>query len=550
MLNIVSAQLNFTVGDIEGNIAKIINSYEKAKKLNADIVIFSELAITGYPAEDLVLFPEFQKQAMAANNILARLTKQGPALIIGNICLENNKLYNSALFFAEGEILQISHKNHLPNYGVFDEKRTFSCGTHYCIISYKGINFAIIICEDLWSDELPLHLKKQGANIIIAINASPFDREKQQLRYTIAKNCTKLTHLPLIYVNQVGGQDELVFDGGSFILDHHCNLIKQQPYWLEDISFTCWKLEEDKLISQDKIANIKLYEDDSQEFHIYEAMKLALRDYVEKNNFPHVIIGMSGGIDSALTAAIAVDALGSNRVKLFMLPYIYTSNSSIDDATKCATLLNIDLEIIDIAPVVNSIYSNLSPLFTGTSKDLTEENIQSRVRGLILMAISNKFGGLLLTTGNKSEIAVGYATIYGDMCGGYNVLKDLYKTQVYQIAKWRNKSSLVIAQNILIKPASAELRENQTDQDSLPEYEILDNILYLLVDKKLSCHETASKLGIELELVAQIEKLVLRSEYKRSQAAIGVKISNLSFGRDRRYPITNKFTSTASKLDK
>ncbi len=542
MLKIASCQLNFTVGDITGNIAKINQAYIKAKQEQADLVIFSEMAITGYPAEDLVLFSEFQNQAKKALVKLTKITKNGPAIIVGNIDNNNKtkKLYNTAFFIAEGKIIASKNKINLPNYGIFDEKRVFTPGQDNKIIKYKNINYGLLICEDIWVENSANELKKQGADIIISINASPYELNKDKLREKQIKNIRTKTNLPIIYVNQIGGQDEVVFDGGSFILPDK-NKIIYTNYWQENISYSNWQKKNKNLIYVPTKNKTKESSTLSTNEHILNALKLGLKDYIEKNNFKGVIIGMSGGIDSAISAYLAKEALGKNKVRLVMLPYIYTSKESIKDAKECANNLGINLEIIDIKSSVDNIYAATADLFKDYKKDITEENIQARIRGLMLMALSNKFGLMVLTTGNKSEMATGYATLYGDMCGGFNLLKDLYKTKIYELAKFINKKQIIIPTNILTKPATAELRPNQTDQDSLPAYEILDKILYELIEERSSIAKTSTKLKLNKDLVQKIALMLKNSEYKRRQAAPGVKISKMAFGRDRRQPITNGF---------
>jgi NAD+ synthase len=533
-LNIAIAQINFTVGDLASNQQKIIAAHKKASTEKADLIIFSELAITGYPPEDLVLRPDFQDKAIELVRQLAPHTKNGTAILVGGLWRENDKIYNAAFLLDAGEIQNITCKYDLPNYSVFDEKRVFAQGPLPKPLPFRDTQLGVMICEDMWNEKVAHHLKVQGAEILITINASPFETDKYSRRLAAAKG----NSLPLIYVNQVGGQDELVFDGGSFILDNKDQLLDNAPFWQESITTTTWLQKDDAIWSCDKPPQKEITPDNFA--NIYAAMQTGLCDYINKNNFPGVIIGMSGGIDSAITATIAVDTLGCDRVRLVMMPSKYTSRESLDDAAECAKLLGVELETISIEQAVNAFSSTLSESFKGCKPDLTEENLQSRIRGNILMALSNKFGHMVLTTGNKSEMSVGYATLYGDMCGGYNILKDVYKTEVFKLAEWINKQKYVIPKNIISKPPTAELRPNQKDEDSLPPYDILDDILMRLIELRHST-EQIIQYGYTPEVVHKVAKLVKLSEYKRRQSAPGVKITSLAFGRDRRYPITSGY---------
>lgn len=535
------AQFNPSVGDFAGNLEKILAFHSKAKIDSADIVIFPELAICGYPPEDLILRPAFIQAAKNAILNLAKHTKNAPSIIIGGINKKNNNIYNAAFFLHDGKIAKIAHKVKLPNYSVFDEKRLFSAAKTPSIIEFEGFKIGLLICEDMWHEECAKYLNNKGVNLIISINASPFIKGKNLQRLEFAKNNAAICQAPLIYVNQVGGQDELVFDGGSFAIDKKGKFLTEIPQFLEEMTEIKFNIKNNDLTNKN-IANTKIIiEPKTEELEsIYGALKLALKDYVEKNHFSGVVLGMSGGIDSALTAVIAAQALGKDRIKLVMLPSLYTSKESICDASECAKLIGAKLETINIEDMVITANMALNNIFHGTKQDTTEENIQSRSRSLLLMAISNKFNYMLLTTGNKSEMAVGYATIYGDMCGGYNILKDLYKTEVFALANFINSKKHLIPTNIITKPPSAELRPNQKDQDSLPPYEILDQILKMLVEQRLSSTQTAAH-GFDLQLVEKIAKLVKLGEYKRRQAPIGAKISNVSFGKDWRYPVTHDF---------
>lgn len=526
------AQGNFTVGDIAGNIAVILREHARAAKEKADMLVLSEMAITGYPPEDLVLREGFQQRAMEAVEELARRTREGPAVIVGGIWREGDALYNTVFVLDRGEIIHRQYKHHLPNYGVFDEKRVFVKGEAPLPFTWRGHRLGLLICEDMWNEDVVRQLKAKGAEILISVNASPYEIGKKRMRLEMARRRIQECELPLIYVNQVGGQDELVFDGQSFALSAQWEPLCILPAFTE--AFTCLRWEGGALARGDITPPL------SEEATIYGAMTLGLRDYVEKNRFPGVVLGLSGGIDSAITAAVAVDALGKERVRAVLMPSPYTSNESIEDATSCAKLLGIRLDTIAITDAMKTFEASLAPLFAGKKPDITEENIQSRIRGLLLMAISNKDGPLVLTTGNKSEMSVGYATLYGDMCGGYSVLKDVYKTTVYSVARWRNGKGRVMPERILTKAPSAELKPNQKDQDSLPPYDVLDAVLNALIEKQQSVEEIIG-LGFERSTVERVAKLLYAAEYKRRQSPPGVKVTGMSFGRDRRYPITNRW---------
>lgn len=536
-LSIAIAQLNFTVGDLQGNCDKILASHKKAHGKGADLVVYSEMAVTGYPPEDLVLRSDFQDQAMERVRSLAVHTKHAAAMLVGSIWREGEHVYNAAILLDGGEIKHVVSKYDLPNYGVFDEKRLFCSGPEPRPIEFRGIQLGVMICEDMWNDKVCPVLQRHGAQMLVVLNASPFESDKQSVRQDIALKNVKKTGLPLIYVNPVGGQDELVFEGSSFIYSHDGMLCVKARQWEEELCLSQWKQEEGKW----RCAPGKVVPDTDRYEAVYRGITLGLRDYVEKNGFPGVVLGMSGGVDSALTAAIAVDALGAERVHAVMMPYHYTSEESIIDAEQCISLLNVEnYSVIGIEKAVEAFGGMLKESFAGKKADTTEENLQSRIRGNILMALSNKHGYMVLTTGNKSEMAVGYATLYGDMCGGFNVLKDLYKTEIYALAKWRNKQGKVIAENVLTKAPTAELRPDQTDQDSLPPYDVLDDILHKLIERRMSARQVAQS-GYPQEVVDKVAHLLKLAEYKRRQAPPGVKITGLAFGRDRRYPITSRF---------
>ncbi len=546
-MKIAIAQLNPTVGDIEGNFSKALAARETARTEGADLVVFPELFLAGYPPEDLVLKPSFQQACQDALLELAKETAgdDGPGLLIGTVWPEEGKVYNAVALIDGGEVAALRFKVELPNYGVFDEKRVFDCGPMPGPVNFRGVRIGVPICEDIWIEDVVECLGECGAELLIVPNGSPFDWSKPDLRLNISVARVTESDMPLIYVNQVGGQDELVFDGASFVLNSDCQLAAQLPGWREQVQVTEWHRGAEGWKCEIGTREIVQEGDEAA----YEACVLGLRDYVEKNRFPGVVMGLSGGIDSALVAAMAVDALGAERVHCVMLPYKYTSSESLSDAEACAQALGVRYDVVPISPAVEGFGQSLSELFAGRASDVTEENIQSRTRGVILMALSNKFGSMLLTTGNKSEMSVGYATLYGDMNGGFNPIKDLYKTEVYRIAKWRNTHQIgsgkgpqgpVIPDNILTKAPSAELRENQTDQDSLPPYDVLDDILACLVENEMPVMEIADR-GHALETIQRVERLLYISEYKRRQAAPGVKISSRNFGRDRRYPITNGY---------
>jgi len=542
-LNIAMAQVNPTVGAVTANAA-LLRSIRAAAG-DADVVVAGELFLTGYPPEDLVLKRAFLAHiAEEADKLVADTADGGPALIFGLPIVENGALYN-AVMVADGGQAAVRHKVHLPNYAVFDEKRLFEAGAMPMPVELRGVRVGVPICEDIWFTDVCAHLKSHGAELLISPNGSPFERGKHQKRIHHAAARAKETGLPLVYVNQLGGQDELVFDGASFAVNGDGVVAVQGPAWQAEAHMIALAEEQTgwRVAPQDLPGEIDELGD------IYAAAMTGLRDYVEKNRFPGVLLGLSGGIDSAICAAMAVDALGPERVHCIMLPSRYTSQSSLDDAADCAKALGIKLDEVSIAAPVDAVEGALGKLFQGTNADLTEENIQSRLRGTLLMAVSNKFGNMVVTTGNKSEVSVGYATLYGDMNGGYNPIKDIYKTEVFALARWRNENlpigalgpdGTVIPHTIIDKPPSAELRPDQKDEDSLPPYDALDDILFALVEDELGVDEIIAR-GHDAETVTRIEHLLYISEYKRRQAAPGAKIGNRNFGRDRRYPITNGF---------
>ena len=549
-LKIAFAQLNPTVGAIAQNCDKALASLARAKDAGADLVVYPELFVSGYPPEDLVLKPAFVKECYEALEGLMPATRNGaPAMLIGLPWTQDGKLYNAVALVEDGEVKTLRFKYDLPNYGVFDERRVFDSGPMPGPISFKGVRIGVPICEDIWTDEVTECLAETGAELLLVPNGSPYESDKQDVRLNLVVARITETGLPLAYLNQVGGQDELVFDGASFCLNADCTPAFQQPAFVEDIIVTDWTRSDAGWRCRPQA----LAEVEGRHASIWRACVLGLKDYVEKNRFPGVVMGLSGGIDSAVVAAMAVDALGPERVHCLMLPYRYTSEASLVDAKACANALGVRYDIVPIAAPVEGFEATLADLFKGTEPGITEENLQSRARGTILMAISNKFGDMVLTTGNKSEMSVGYATLYGDMNGGFNPIKDVYKTDVYALARHRNQAkpsgmlgpdARVIPENIITKAPSAELRENQTDQDSLPPYDILDDILMGLVEKELSVNDLVER-GHDAKTVEHIQHLLYIAEYKRRQAAPGVKTTAKSFGRDRRYPITNGFRDKA-----
>ena len=548
-LCIAFAQLNPTVGDISGNLAALRTAHMRAAECGADLLVTSEMYICAYPPEDLVLKHSFQDSLRAAIERLAQETTEGgPAILIGAPWRENGHLYNAALLLDGGKIAAKTFKYDLPNYGPFDEKRVFNAGPLPEPISFRGVKLGVMICEDMWTPIPAAHLKKQGAEILIIPNGSPYEGGKIERRRTLAATRVAETDLPLVYLNQLGGQDELVFDGASFALDAKGNPVFCLPAWQEELA--CIQFHKGK-ISSKKSAKPSELERDAD---IYHALMMGLRDYVNKNDFPGVVLGLSGGIDSALAVTIAVDALGADRVRGVMLPSPYTSTDSTEDAEASARILGCRIDSVPISQAMQVFDAALSPLLGNDLQGVPQENIQSRCRGLILMAISNATGYMVLSTGNKSEMSVGYATLYGDMCGGFAVLKDVYKTEVYNISRWRNANKPtgalgpkgeVIPARILTKAPTAELRPNQTDQDSLPPYDILDGILECLIEQDMGMRDIVAK-GYDAATVAKIWALLDKAEYKRRQAAPGVKITRRNLSRDRRYPITNKYRERAS----
>ncbi len=547
ILRIAIVQENPTVGDIDGNLALARKARADAARAKADLVLFTELFISGYPPEDLVLKPAFVAACMEAVDNFAKDTNDGgPGVIIGCPLRDKKGLYNAAALLDDGKVQSWRMKVDLPNYGEFDEKRVFDSGPMPGPVNFRGVRLGLPICEDIWGDlGVCETLAESGAEMLLVPNGSPYYSEKMDVRYQIAIRQIIESGLPVLYANQLGGQDELMFDGGSFVINNNHHMPIQMNQFESAVVVTTWRRDK-KGWSCDDGVKANLPEQDEAD---WRACVMGLRDYVNKNGFANVVLGLSGGIDSAICAAIAVDALGEERVRCIMMPYHYTSDDSLQDAAACAKALGVRYEVVPIEKPVEGFSDVLSDLFKGTNEGVTEENLQSRTRGTILMAVSNKFGSMVVTTGNKSEMSVGYATLYGDMNGGYNPIKDLYKMQVYRLAAWRNEhrpsdclgpGGEVIPKTIIDKAPSAELRPDQTDQDSLPPYPVLDDILECLVEKEMSVDDIVDK-GHDRETVERIEHLLYIAEYKRRQSAPGVKITRKYFGRDRRYPITNRF---------
>lgn len=544
-LKIALAQLNPTVGDIDGNLEKIRAARAQAASAGADLVVYSELVITGYPPEDLVLKPVFCDDVMTAVQALAVDTEEGgPAVLLGTPWRDDGRLFNAVALIDGGKIDAVTFKRHLPNYGVFDEMRVFAEGPLPEPIEFRGVKLGVMICEDMWRADIAGHLAQAGAELLIVSNGSPFETDKEE-RLNFAKDRVRETGLPLVYVNQVGGQDELVFDGASFILSGEGEFTLRAPDWVEDVIESGWRKSGNRWVPDKG----PIAEPAADLEAIYQAMMTGLRDYVQKNRFRGVVLGLSGGIDSALTMAVAADAIGGDMVHAVLLPYEYTSKASIDDAVECAEWLGVRADTIPIKPAVAAFTEMLRGSFADIGEDATEENLQARSRAVTLMALSNKFGYMLLTTGNKSEMSVGYSTLYGDLCGGYSVLKDVYKTAVYALSEWRNQhlpmgalgpKGRAIPENIITKAPTAELRPGQLDQDTLPPYDELDDILQCLVEHDMAVEQIAAR-GHDRDVIARIEHLLYVAEYKRRQAPPGVKITRKGFGKDRRYPITNGY---------
>lgn len=544
-LHITLAQINPIVGNIEYNLNKIRKIRDEAPAFT-NLIVFPELALCGYPPEDLVLKPSFRARVQEAVDQLVT-ESDGKYIALSVPQEQSGSIRNALLIIGDRKIIGTVYKHNLPNYGVFDEARIFKPGPVAEPIDIHGHKLGFVICEDTWAPEVASHLKTQGAGLLISVNASPYEIAKHDQRIAVARARVKETGLPLLYVNQCGGQDEVVFDGASFVLNERGDTILQAEEFVEDIHHTVWQRTRTHwLCSTDTLR--PLHEKTEA---IYQAVMIALRDYVAKNGFPGVLIGMSGGVDSALSAAIAVDALGAAYVHGVMMPSVYTSQESRRDAEDTCRALGIHYDVISIAGPVSALEKELGPHFNGDTPDITHQNIQSRCRGITLMALSNASGKMVLSTGNKSEVAVGYATLYGDMCGGFNVLKDIYKTQVYELCRWRNAQkpdhgfgphAQVIPDNVLTKAPTAELKPNQKDQDALPPYDVLDSILTGLIEYNGDVNTIVKSSGHDAALVQRVWRMLDLAEYKRRQSAPGPKITSRAFGRERRYPITNHFS--------
>ena len=530
---IALAQFSPHIGNIEANAQKMFDQVNEAKKQKADLIVFPELSTVGYPAEDLLLRPSLVKRTQKAFELLSQI--KDIVVVFGFVNqTEDGQRYNAAAVMKDGQVLGIYNKQNLPNYGVFDEKRYFSEGQQHLVFEYLGHKFGILICEDVWSLNTVHQLSQLNVETILVLNASPYEVGKPQHRLTTMSELAKQLNINLVYVNQVCGQDDLIFDGTSFVINQDGTTALQAPSFKEDLYYAEYAAEQKAF----KVTTITPILDTMAE--IYQGLVLATRDYIQRSGFAGVILGLSGGIDSALTLAIAVDAIGADKVQAVMMPYTYTAQISIEDAAAQAKNMGVTFGIAEINPVVNSFMHTLYPFFGNSPADATEENLQARARGTLLMGLSNKFGNLVLSTGNKSELAVGYCTLYGDMAGGYAVLKDVYKTIVFELAKYRNSISEtpVIPERVITRPPSAELRPDQKDQDSLPPYDILDAILYAYIEEDMSQDDIIAK-GFEKEVVEKVIRLVDRNEYKRRQGSIGPRISSRAFSRERRYPIAN-----------
>jgi len=530
-MKLAIAQINCTVGDLAGNSAKIIEYAERAKSAGASLIITPELALSGYPPEDLLLRKDFNQ---ACKTALVELARALPAIttVVGHPIVHNGACYNAASVLQDGGIAATYHKHILPNHSVFDEVRYFTPGCEPLVFSHQGVQFGILICADIWEPGPALLAKQAGAEVLLVLNASPFHIDKQQTRHEVARERVKETGLSIVYANIVGGQDDLVFDGASFALDNE-GALAQQSVAFEEVLATV------ELKDANPVPT-KINPSFGLEASVYKALCLGLHDYVHKNGFPGVVLGLSGGVDSALTLAIAVDALGAEKVRVVMMPSEFTSKMSVIDAREMAKTIGVKYSELPIMALYECFSETLAADFSDLPFDATEENLQARIRGMLLMALSNKFGSIVLTTSNKSEMAVGYATLYGDMAGGFSLLKDVPKTLVYKLANYRNTISPAIPERIISRPPSAELRANQVDQDSLPPYEILDAIMEAYVEHDCSRADIVA-MGYSEQDVARVVDLIDRNEYKRRQAPVGVRITHRGFGKDRRYPITSRW---------
>ena len=530
-MQIALAQVNVVVGDMVGNVTRLRRVIDQAKANGARLLVCSEQVLCAYPAEDLVLRADFQRSVDRALRELADAAR-GIAVVVGHPERDGEQIYNAASVLLDGQVLARYRKQRLPNYLVFDEKRYFAEGHETCVFTLDGVRIGLLICEDLWHPEPIAAAKAAGAEFIVSPNGSPWHRQQAAERAGVLAARTQETGLPIVYVNQVGGQDELVFDGRSQVWTRAGRILLCEPF-AEDLRQVRWQAGHMQALGDSAI-------DLSEEEEIYRALVLGVRDYVQKSGFKGVILGLSGGIDSALVLAVAVDALGADKVRAVMMPYHYTADISVEDAHREAQILGAQFDIISIEPMVKAFLDTLAPQFAGTAVDLTEQNLQARCRGTLLMALSNKFGYLVLTTGNKSEMGVGYATLYGDMAGGFDVLKDVPKMTVYALSRWRNRNGEVIPQRVIDRPPSAELAPDQKDEDNLPPYPVLDAILERYIERDEGLPEIVAA-GFDAATVKRVMQLVDRNEYKRRQAAPGPRISKRAFGRDRRYPIVSGF---------
>jgi NAD+ synthase (glutamine-hydrolysing) len=535
-IKVALAQVDLAVGDVAGNTAKIVDYAARARdEMRADLVVFPELSVCGYPPEDLLFHAGLRKRVAQAIAEI-RDSVSGIAVLIGFPEYVGDDIYNSCAVYSDGKLLCAYRKNLLPNYRVFDEERYFEAGKQAAVFRLNGIRIGLTICEDVWQRGPIAAARSAGAECIITINGSPYENDSQRRREETVRARISESGIPLVYLNMVGGQDELVFDGGSFAMDAAGEVRMRGPAFAEGL----YEIELRASVSGVDIGGGPQVDYLSADASIYGALVTGTRDYVEKHGFPGVVIGLSGGIDSALVLAIACDALGAERVRAVMMPFRYTATMSQEDAAKQAATLGVRYDVIPIAPIYDATVAQLAPIFAGRDEDVTEENIQARCRGLLLMAISNKTGRMLLTTGNKSEMAVGYATLYGDMAGGFAPIKDCSKTRVYRLARYRNSIDAVIPERVITREPSAELRAEQKDSDSLPPYDTLDPILEAFIEKDLSVDEITA-LGFDRDIVIRILEMVKRNEYKRRQAPPGVRISSRAFGRDWRYPITSGY---------
>ncbi|MDO4223197.1 MAG: NAD+ synthase [Acinetobacter sp.] len=528
---IALAQFSPLTGNIEANTQKMIELANEAKQQQTDIIVYPELSMVGYAAEDLLLRPSLRQYTQRAFEQLSEV--KDIVMVFGFVSQnEQGQRYNAAAVMKDGQILGVYHKQNLPNYGIFDERRYFESGQQHLVFDYKGHRFGVLICEDIWSLTTVKQLAQLNVQTLLVLNASPYEVGKPQHRVQTLSELARQMNLNIVYVNHVGGQDDFVFDGSSFVSDHEGKVVLQAPSFQQGVHY-CQYADEQKTYQP---AEITPHLDALAE--IYQSLVMATRDYVQRSGFNGVVLGLSGGIDSALTLAIAVDALGADKVQAVMMPYTYTAQISVEDASEQARRLGVTFGIAEIHQVVNSFMQTLYPFFGDSAADATEENLQARARGTILMGLSNKFGNLVLSTGNKSEIAVGYCTLYGDMVGGFAVLKDVYKSIVFELAKYRNslEETPIIPERVISRPPSAELRPDQKDQDSLPAYDVLDGILYAYIEEELTIDEIVQK-GFDVETVQRVIQMVDRNEYKRRQGVIGPRISSRSFGRDRRMPI-------------